>query len=467
MRSRAGPHGASAARGLWPLMALTVVAALLRFPTLGIQHFWIDESVTAGLMRLDFVQMLKTIPSTESTPPLYYVLAWVWSQLSGTGEFGLRALSAIFGTAAVPVLYAAAREFVSRRAALLAAGLAAMSPALVWYSQEARAYGLLILLSALSLLFFGRALRRSDTRSLALWALASAAALVTHYFAIFPILAEAVWLLLRSSTRRPVVLACVPIIAVGAALAPLAEHQRNQGHLTFLADRSIGSRLLESADVFVTGQQASPVRFLTAIGAALILLGLILLAVRSSAKERRAALPVAVVAATAVAVPLLLALLGYDYILGRNLLPAWPPIAIVACGGFATRTVGKLGLAAAASLCILSAAWTLAVPATDSLQREAISAQVLGLPEGNAVVDIAYVPVARGGRDSGSVACPSGYRPKFARAGWIDAASGTAAVRARRRQPKSAVWSGVITVPPAQPATYQLTIVCVRAQATG
>lgn len=467
VRSQAKPHGASAARDLWPLAALTVVAVLLRFPTLGVQHFWIDESVTAGLLHLDFVQMLKTIPSTESTPPLYYVLAWGWSQLFGTSEFALRALSALVGTVAVPLLYVAAREFASRRAALLAAGLAAVSPVLVWYSQEARAYALLISLSVLSLLFFGRALRRADTRSLVLWAVASAAALATHYFAIFPILAEAAWLLWRSPTRRRIALACVPLVLVAAALAPLAEHQRGQGHLMFIAGRSVASRLLDAGDVFVTGQHVSPARFATAIGAALVCAGLALLAVRAPASERRAALPLAVVGASAVVVPLLLALIGYDYILGRNLLPAWAPIAILGCAGLATGAAGRIGMVAGASLCVLSAAWTVAVPASDSLRREAISARVLGLPEKKAVVDIAYVPVGAGERRSGSVACPSGWRPRLARAGWIDAPPGTGAVRVERHQPPSAAWDGVVTRPPAQPATYQLTIVCVQAAPAG
>jgi mannosyltransferase len=449
------------------MAALTAAAALLRFPSLGVQHFWIDESVTAGLLQLDFVQMLKTIPFTESTPPLYYVLAWVWSQLFGTSEAAIRALSALFGVAAVPVLYAAAREFASRRAALLAAGLAAVSPALVWYSQEARAYALLILLSALSLLFFGRALRRADTRTLVLWALASAAALATHYFAVFPVTAEAAWLLFRGPSRQRVVRACVPIPLVAAAMAPLAEHQRGQGHLMFIGERSLVSRLLDVGDIFVTGQHASPMRLATGVGAALVCVGLVLFAVRATAGERRSALPLAVVAATAVVVPVVLALLGYDYILARNLLPAWLPIAILACSGLATAAAGRIGVVAAASLCVLSAAWTLAVPVSDSLRREAISARVLGLPGADAVVDIVFVPVRQGERRSGSVACPSGYRPRFARAGWIDAPSGTPRVLAERHQPPSAAWDAVVTMPPAQPATYQLTVVCVPPARTG
>lgn len=91
------------ARHLYALVALTVLAGVLRFATLDVQSFWLDESVTVGLVREDLGGMLSAIPDSESTPPLYYVLAWGWAKLFGTGEVGLRSLSALFGTATVPV----------------------------------------------------------------------------------------------------------------------------------------------------------------------------------------------------------------------------------------------------------------------------------------------------------------------------------------------------------------------------
>ena len=50
--------------------------------------------------------MLRPIPTTESTPPLYYVLARGWAVVFGTGEVGLRSLSALLGTLTIPVVYA-------------------------------------------------------------------------------------------------------------------------------------------------------------------------------------------------------------------------------------------------------------------------------------------------------------------------------------------------------------------------
>ena len=63
---------------------------------------------------------------------------------------GLRSLSALAGTLTVPVCYAAGRTLVSHRAGMIVAALSAVSPLLVWYSQEARAYGLFVLFGSFS-----------------------------------------------------------------------------------------------------------------------------------------------------------------------------------------------------------------------------------------------------------------------------------------------------------------------------
>jgi hypothetical protein len=66
-------------RHLIALAGLIALAALLRFATLDLQSFWYDEAVTVGLVRRGFGDMLRHIADGESTPPLYYVLAWCWS----------------------------------------------------------------------------------------------------------------------------------------------------------------------------------------------------------------------------------------------------------------------------------------------------------------------------------------------------------------------------------------------------
>src|SRR3954453_370661 len=93
-------------RAFWIVAGLTALAALLRFATLGVQAYHHDEIVTASrILRGGFGHAMDAVGFSESAPPLYYALAWVWTQVAGTGEWGLRSLSAVAGVATIPVAY--------------------------------------------------------------------------------------------------------------------------------------------------------------------------------------------------------------------------------------------------------------------------------------------------------------------------------------------------------------------------
>ncbi len=221
---------------------LVAVAAVLRFYRIGHQGFWFDEANTAQLMRFSPGKMLGLIPGTESTPPLYYCVAWIWARVWGDNEAGLRSLSAVAGVLVVPVAYAVGARLMTRRAGLMAAALTACSPLLIWYSQEARSYSLLVLLTALSLLAFAYARETPTPRHLTLWVLASALALATHYFAAVVVVPAAAWLLAQHR-RRPAVRVAVAVVgACGLALIPLAISQNGTGHDGWIASAPFGLR---------------------------------------------------------------------------------------------------------------------------------------------------------------------------------------------------------------------------------
>ncbi|HEX8855227.1 MAG TPA: glycosyltransferase family 39 protein, partial [Thermoleophilaceae bacterium] len=251
------------------LLALVLAAAAIRFATLSVQSFWLDEAVTARLVRHGFFDMLSKIPGSESTPPLYYALLWPWSRVFGEWEFGLRSLSALAGTALVPVVCLIGRDLISRRAGLIAAALTAVNPLLVWYSQEARAYMLLALLASASFLLFERALRSGGRGALAGWAMVSAAALVTHYFALFVVVPEALWLLLRGRRRRGAVMAVGAVALAGAAVLPLAIDQSDASRAHFITGTSLASRVVQVPKQYLIGYDAPAEVALAAVAGAL------------------------------------------------------------------------------------------------------------------------------------------------------------------------------------------------------
>ena len=362
-------------RHLQALAALTLLGALLRFLALGHQSYWGDEGATVRLIRMSFGDMLGAIPDSESTPPLYYALAWSWTRVLGSSdEYALRSLSALAGTAAIPVLYAATCTLVTRRAGLIAAALAACSPLLVWYSQESRAYALLGLFTALALLFFARALD-GHQNALAWWAGASVLALASHYFAAFVIVPQAVWLVAAGERRRAALLACVPIAVAGAALLPLALDQRSTGNTAYIADIAFTQRAKEVPKKFVVGEQASPGDYGGLIEAlkwpaiALVIAALALLITRADARERAGARIAAILTAAGFAMPLVLKVAGLDYLAAYNLQLLWLPAAIVVAAGLGARRARKAGIAAAAALCAIGVAVVVKAATDDHLQR--------------------------------------------------------------------------------------------------
>jgi mannosyltransferase len=315
------------------LVALTLLAALLRLITLSSQSFWLDEGYTVRLLRMPFGQMLRTVPTTESTPYLYYAVAWVWTRAFGFGEFGLRSLSALAGIATVPVVYLAARWLAGRRAAAIAGLLVAVSPVLVWFSQEARSYSLATLLSALTVLCVVGYQRSRHPRWLAGWAAAAALGLATHYFVAFVVLGELVWLWRSGPRDRRLAAAVGLVAAVGCALVPLAITQQQTGHADYISHSSLHTTLVQIPKQLVLGYASPDQHLIAVLAALLVLFGAVTPLALSAPVRARAAWPLAV-GATALLVPVVLALGGIDFLDTRNLLPALPPLVIAAGIGF-------------------------------------------------------------------------------------------------------------------------------------
>lgn len=342
---------------LIPVALLTVAGAALRFSTLGARGFWSDESFTVLSLRPDFGTMLSRLPHGETNPPLYFVLAWPWSRLFGSGEVGVRSLSALIGAATIPVVYAAARRLGSRRAATMAALLAAVSPMLVWQAQDARPYALTVLLAAVSFLCFVSALQRPSPRALTAWAVSSALALATHYFTGFPIAIEAVWLLAALPQQRRSAGAAVGAVGLAVlALLPLALAQGGRHAASFLDSTSLLSRAAQIGPQFAVGFQP-PLQLASAAAAsALVAVAFVLLATRGEPRERAAARLPLVVGAGGIALSLAAVVAGFDFVYTRYVSAAWAPLCIAVAIGFGARRAGRWGPVALAALCALSLA---------------------------------------------------------------------------------------------------------------
>ncbi len=351
------------------VVGFTAVAAILRFVDIGHQGFWFDEANTALLVHFPPGRMLGLIPQTESTPPLYYCVAWVWARVFGYAEAPLRSLSALAGVAVVPVAYGVGAKLISRRAGLVVAALAACNPYLIWYSQEARSYELLVLLTAASLLGFAYARESPTPRALAAWVIASGLALATHYYALLAVVPEALWLLVAHRRRRSIRVGVGAVALCGLALIPLAISQNATGHASWIAPIPLGARLGQVIPELLIGYQAPAQDVLYPIALAIAIFALLLLALRSDSIERRRAAGAGAIAVAGLLLNLALIAGGIDDLITRNVVALWLPAALMVAGGLGARRAGPPGIAAAAVMCAIGIVAAAGVAADREFQR--------------------------------------------------------------------------------------------------
>jgi mannosyltransferase len=341
----------------WPLAALILLAAVLRLATLTEQGFWYDEAFTpVHVLHAGLSATLKAVVHSENTPPLWYLLAWVDGRLFGDGALALRLPSALAGIATVPVVWAIGQELSGRRAGLIGAAIVAVNPLFVWYSQEARAYGLFVFFAALAMLCFVRLLRVPSARRAAWFALSGALALLTHYFAVYLLIPMVLLLLRERSARRAALPAAAALAVVGLALLPLISAQGGHG-TQWIGRWALSSRLQAIPQYFLTGYSGSPlghgVELLVALPilAGIALGGWRLLGSASGAPPDRAPVPrptpsalaaqscvpsardgawiMLAIAAFGVLAPIVLAVFGADYLAPRNLVAAMIPVSVL------------------------------------------------------------------------------------------------------------------------------------------
>ncbi len=187
-RARSALAAWASGRELALLGGLTVVAVVVRL--VATRGLWVDEAITVAQAQLPFGEMLHQLRSTDVHPPLHHSMVWVLVRLLGTSETVVRLPSILAGAALVPVVHGLGKALYGRRTAAIAAALTSVAPFLVWYSQEARMYSLLVLFATASLWAQVVLIRRGGRWAWVAYVLTAAAMVWTQWFAAVPLLAE-------------------------------------------------------------------------------------------------------------------------------------------------------------------------------------------------------------------------------------------------------------------------------------
>jgi hypothetical protein len=244
----------------WILVAIFAVMATLQIGLAQRQCLWVDEIFSLAIATGhslehpaaaadpnlgDFVEPKQPVPAEEfrrylrhdsppagpdrvvravllsdTSPPLYYILLYVWTLVFGTSDIVLRLFSIAWSLACFPLIASIARRTGGEGAIIPACAFFALSPLALYFSGEGRMYSL-FLFCVVAIAWASLVLNQDggSVVRLALWVLASLAGFLTHYFFIFPWMGIVAFLLLQPGKfGRWHLLVCV--VLVGLAMLP-------------------------------------------------------------------------------------------------------------------------------------------------------------------------------------------------------------------------------------------------------
>jgi hypothetical protein len=338
---------------------------VVRIPPAVGYPLWQDEVASARIMIEPTIgAALGRVENTESTPPLWYGLAWMIEQ-AGLPVEAARAIGVVSSALLAGLLVVYARRLLPLWAAGLAGFIVALAGQLVLRGAELRAYALYALLALAFAWLLERAAEKASWGRLAALAGATAAGLLTHYFFGFVAVAAVGWLWTTPAFRR----SRLPVsVSLAAAVLPfllwlpsLVDQVENQ-RFSWIGDFS----LLKAVAVYSAfGWNAGPlyVRDLVDVGPleGILRVGVFLAVVAGCILTWRLGPRgrlTAILALAPVGMVMLLWLAGENLFTARNVL-ACAPFAAVAIAALAAALPQRWGRLAAA-VCVLIVAGGLA-----------------------------------------------------------------------------------------------------------
>ena len=335
---------------VWVLVgAITVVGFLLRLPSFHdslsgdeISTFYIVHGHSLG-------RVLHLVYSNqETTPPLYFIVAWLTKGLLSSPVQSIRLVSLACGTAAIPLTFLLGLWTVGKRAALVGAACVALSPYMIFFSTEARPYMLVLFFALVSTLSLLRAL---DTGRVGWWvayAAASAGAAYSHYTVVFLLVAQFAWAVwTQPPARRALVVANV---AAGLTFLPwlggLRADLRAPNFINAVQPFSLHAALSDLGETWIghpffipiSRLPGTPAVVLAGLGLALGAVGVVQRLLARNGHRWRLSPRTTLIVVLALAPTVLVT--GYswaraDILGGGNLIASWPGMA-VAIGALVT-----------------------------------------------------------------------------------------------------------------------------------
>ena len=185
------------------------------------QSFWLDEAITANVVKnLSYQQIITEFSPNDFHPPFFYLVSKAWSSLFGVSEISLRMISVLASLFAGYLLYLTVKARYNSKIAYYAAFFFLFNPLILYYSQEARMY----MLTAFFLSLVLAAYQFRNGKWMVAGILGTAGALATFYGSIFFLVVLGCYALYER--RKDVLLWFIPTgVVTGVLLVPLLQQQ--------------------------------------------------------------------------------------------------------------------------------------------------------------------------------------------------------------------------------------------------
>ena len=171
------------------LILITCIGFFLRFYNLSFNSLWLDEASTLNFITVDgaggsFLEIWKYTLQYDPNPPIFVWLEYIIISIAGVSEITLRFAPALFGALTVPLIYFVGKEFIDENGGIIAASAFALSPFLILYSQEARAYSMLLFFITLTTLFYLKAIKSEGLKYWIIFAILAACSIWVHFYTV-------------------------------------------------------------------------------------------------------------------------------------------------------------------------------------------------------------------------------------------------------------------------------------------
>ncbi|MEN9322798.1 MAG: hypothetical protein RL699_578 [Bacteroidota bacterium] len=174
------------------LIIIILIGAILRFYKLDFQSAWLDEihTLNESNPNLTFLDVYQNIMTAEQMPPLYFYTLYILFKAFGYTVLIARTYSALIGLASLFAIYKLGELLENKKTGLIASLLLSINFFHVFYSQEARPYGLLLFFTITSFYYLVKFIKKPNRLDAIYFGITAGLMIISHFFGLFVLLAQ-------------------------------------------------------------------------------------------------------------------------------------------------------------------------------------------------------------------------------------------------------------------------------------